>query len=84
MVWWCLCSALVVEKQPVMSSLPQRPLIVKTKVQFSVSVRCVFLQVTFQTLMKVWDGNKDGSPLRFLANLPNFKYLLKVKPAFDK
>lgn len=34
-----LCSALVVEKQPIMSNLPQRPLILKTKVQFSVSVR---------------------------------------------
>lgn len=44
---WCLCSALVVEKQPFMSSLPQRPLIVKTGVRFTVSVRCVFLQLTF-------------------------------------
>lgn len=42
--WWCVRSALVVEKQPVMSSLPQRPLIVKTGVRFTVSVRCVFLQ----------------------------------------
>lgn len=33
------CSALVVEKQPIMSSLPQRPLIVKTGVRFTVSVR---------------------------------------------
>ncbi|XP_031695063.1 signal transducer and activator of transcription 1-alpha/beta-like [Anarrhichthys ocellatus] len=54
-----LANALVVEKQPIMSSLPQRPLILKTGVRFSVTVR-------------------------FLANLPEFKYLLKVKPVFDK
>ncbi|XP_029315529.1 signal transducer and activator of transcription 1-alpha/beta-like [Cottoperca gobio] len=54
-----LTNALVVEKQPVMSSLPQRPLILKTRVRFTVRVR-------------------------FLANLPEFKYLLKVKPVFDK
>ncbi len=34
-----LCSALVVEKQPVMLSLPHRPLILKTGVRFSVTVR---------------------------------------------
>ncbi|TKS67565.1 Signal transducer and activator of transcription 4 [Collichthys lucidus] len=34
-----LANALVVEKQPIMSSLPQRPLILKTKVQFTVTVR---------------------------------------------
>ncbi|XP_044073402.1 signal transducer and activator of transcription 1-alpha/beta-like isoform X2 [Siniperca chuatsi] len=54
-----LANALVVEKQPVMSSLPQRPLILKTGVRFTVT-------------------------LRFLANLPEFKCLLKVKPVFDK
>uniref|UniRef100_H3DKH4 Signal transducer and activator of transcription n=1 Tax=Tetraodon nigroviridis TaxID=99883 RepID=H3DKH4_TETNG len=54
-----LRSALVVEKQPVMASLPQRPQIVKTGVRFTVSVR-------------------------FLANLPRFKYQLRVKPEFDK
>ncbi|KAI3356555.1 hypothetical protein L3Q82_017753 [Scortum barcoo] len=54
-----LSNALVVEKQPVMSSLPQRPLILKTGVRFTVT-------------------------LRFLANLPEFKCLLKVKPVFDK
>lgn len=54
-----LLNALVVEKQPIMSSLPQRPLILKTRVRFTVSVR-------------------------FLANLPEFKCLLKVKPVFDK
>ncbi|KAK5890800.1 hypothetical protein CesoFtcFv8_014286 [Champsocephalus esox] len=54
-----LANALVVEKQPIMLSLPQRPLILKTGVRFSVRVR-------------------------FLANLPEFKYLLKVKPVFDK
>ncbi|KAF7655819.1 hypothetical protein LDENG_00049430 [Lucifuga dentata] len=52
-------NALVVEKQPCMSSLSQRPLILKTHVQF---------------IMKV----------RFLANLPEFKCLLQVKPEFDK
>lgn len=35
-----VCSALVVEKQPVMTGWPQRPLILKTTVQFAVSVRC--------------------------------------------
>ncbi|XP_054471638.1 signal transducer and activator of transcription 1-alpha/beta-like [Anoplopoma fimbria] len=54
-----LANALVVEKQPFMSSLPQRPLILKTGVRFTVTVR-------------------------FLANLPEFKCLLKVKPVFDK
>ncbi|KAF3842771.1 hypothetical protein F7725_001620 [Dissostichus mawsoni] len=54
-----LANALVVEKQPIMLRLPQRPLILKTGVRFSVRVR-------------------------FLANLPEFKYLLKVKPVFDK
>eukprot|EP00066_Takifugu_rubripes_P001204 XP_003962244.1 PREDICTED: signal transducer and activator of transcription 1-alpha/beta-like [Takifugu rubripes] len=54
-----LQSALVVEKQPIMSKLAQRPLIVKTGVRFTVSVR-------------------------FLANLPKFKYQFKVKPVFDK
>ncbi|XP_035030376.1 signal transducer and activator of transcription 1-alpha/beta-like isoform X2 [Hippoglossus stenolepis] len=54
-----LANALVVEKQPVMSSTPQRPLIVKTGVRFSATVR-------------------------FLANLPEFKGLLKVKAVFDK
>ncbi|XP_068561187.1 signal transducer and activator of transcription 1-alpha/beta-like [Cebidichthys violaceus] len=54
-----LTNALVVEKQPIMSSLPQRPLILKTGVRFSVTVK-------------------------FLANLPEFKCLLKVKPVFDK
>ncbi|XP_042350459.1 signal transducer and activator of transcription 1-alpha/beta-like [Plectropomus leopardus] len=54
-----LSNALVVEKQPIMSSLPQRPLILKTGVRFTVTVR-------------------------FLANLPEFKCLLKVKPVFDK
>ncbi|KAI4805488.1 hypothetical protein KUCAC02_010100 [Chaenocephalus aceratus] len=54
-----LANALVVEKQPIMLSLPQRPLILKTGVRFSVRVR-------------------------FLANLPEFKCLLKVKPVFDK
>nr|XP_020488810.1 signal transducer and activator of transcription 1-alpha/beta-like isoform X1 [Labrus bergylta] len=34
-----LSNALVVEKQPVMASLPQRPLIIKTGVRFAVSVR---------------------------------------------
>ncbi|KAM6978449.1 signal transducer and activator of transcription 1b [Tautogolabrus adspersus] len=34
-----LSNALVVEHQPVMASLPQRPLIIKTGVRFSVSVR---------------------------------------------
>nr|WKF45145.1 signal transducer and activator of transcription 1-like protein [Epinephelus akaara] len=53
-----LQNALVVEKQPIMSSLPHRPLILKTRVRFTVSVR-------------------------FLANLPEFKCLLKVKPVFD-
>ncbi|XP_049449393.1 signal transducer and activator of transcription 1-alpha/beta-like isoform X2 [Epinephelus fuscoguttatus] len=53
-----LLNALVVEKQPIMSSLPHRPLILKTRVRFTVSVR-------------------------FLANLPEFKCLLKVKPVFD-
>lgn len=36
-VWHC--SALVVEKQPVMQKFPQRPLILKTGVQFSITVR---------------------------------------------
>ncbi|XP_040913732.1 signal transducer and activator of transcription 1-alpha/beta-like [Toxotes jaculatrix] len=54
-----LTNALVVEKQPVMSSIPQRPLILKTGVRFTAGVR-------------------------FLANLPEFKCLLKVKPVFDK
>ncbi|XP_038575494.1 signal transducer and activator of transcription 1-alpha/beta-like [Micropterus salmoides] len=54
-----LANALVVEIQPFMSSLPQRPLILKTGVRFTVT-------------------------LRFLANLPEFKCLLKVKPVFDK
>ncbi|XP_067373544.1 signal transducer and activator of transcription 1-alpha/beta-like isoform X2 [Channa argus] len=54
-----LANALVVEKQPVMSSLSQRPLILKTGVRFTATVR-------------------------FLANVPEFKDLLKVKPAFDK
>ncbi|XP_030283751.1 signal transducer and activator of transcription 1-alpha/beta-like [Sparus aurata] len=54
-----LSNALVVEKQPVMSSSPQRPLILKTGVRFTATVR-------------------------FLANLPQFKYLLSVKPVFDK
>nr|ARR97140.1 signal transducer and activator of transcription 1-like protein [Oplegnathus fasciatus] len=54
-----LANALVVEKQPVMSSLPHRPLVLKTGVRFTVTVR-------------------------FLANLPEFKCLLKVKPVFDK
>nr|XP_046259973.1 signal transducer and activator of transcription 1-alpha/beta-like isoform X2 [Scatophagus argus] len=52
-------NALVVEKQPIMASLPQRPLILKTGVRFMATVR-------------------------FLANLPEFKCLLKVKPVFDK
>ncbi|XP_068602075.1 signal transducer and activator of transcription 4 [Brachionichthys hirsutus] len=54
-----LANALVVEKQPTMSSQPQRPLILKTGAPFDVAVR-------------------------FLANLPTFKYLLSVKPVFDK
>ncbi|KAF0026016.1 hypothetical protein F2P81_020753 [Scophthalmus maximus] len=54
-----LANALVVEKQPVMPSIPQRPLILKTSVRFTAAVR-------------------------FLANLPEFKCLLKVKPVFDK
>ncbi|XP_022595920.1 signal transducer and activator of transcription 1-alpha/beta-like isoform X1 [Seriola dumerili] len=54
-----LSSALVVEIQPVMTNLPQRPLILKTGVRFTAAVR-------------------------FLANLPEFKCLLKVKPVFDK
>ncbi|GLD51502.1 signal transducer and activator of transcription 1-alpha/beta-like protein [Lates japonicus] len=54
-----LANALVVEKQPVMSSLPQRPLILKTGVRFTAAVR-------------------------FLANLPEFKCRLKVRPVFDK
>lgn len=36
-VWHC--SALVVEKQPVMQKFPPRPLILKTGVQFSITVR---------------------------------------------
>ncbi|XP_028249682.1 signal transducer and activator of transcription 1-alpha/beta-like isoform X2 [Parambassis ranga] len=52
-------NALVVEKQPVMHKSQHRPLILKTEVQFKVTVR-------------------------FLANLPEFKYQLKVKPIFDK
>lgn len=52
-------NALVVEKQPVMSSLTQRPLVLKTGVRFTVTVR-------------------------FLANLPELKCHLKVKPVFDK
>ncbi|KAM3607404.1 uncharacterized protein V6R79_007257 [Siganus canaliculatus] len=52
-----LSNALVVERQPVMSSLSQRPLILKTGVRFTATVR-------------------------FLANLPEFKCLLKVKPVF--
>ncbi|XP_078119247.1 signal transducer and activator of transcription 1-alpha/beta-like [Sander vitreus] len=54
-----LAHALVVEKQPIMSSLPHRPQVLKTGVRFTVAVR-------------------------FLANLPEFKCLLKVKPVFDK
>ncbi|KAK2839468.1 hypothetical protein Q5P01_013208 [Channa striata] len=54
-----LANALVVEKQPVMSSLHHRPLILKTRVRFTATVR-------------------------FLANVPEFKDLLKVKPVFDK
>ncbi|XP_018552164.1 signal transducer and activator of transcription 1-alpha/beta isoform X2 [Lates calcarifer] len=54
-----LANALVVDKQPIMSSLPQRPLILKTGVRFTAAVR-------------------------FLANLPEFKCQLKVKPVFDK
>ncbi|TDH07208.1 hypothetical protein EPR50_G00121170 [Perca flavescens] len=54
-----LADALVVEKQPIMSSLPHRPQVLKTGVRFTVAVR-------------------------FLANLPEFKCLLKVKPVFDK
>lgn len=54
-----LANALVVEKQPFMSNLPQRPLIIKTTVRFTMTVR-------------------------FLANIPEFKCLLKVKPVFDK
>ncbi|KAM7407848.1 hypothetical protein PAMA_003557 [Pampus argenteus] len=54
-----LVNALVVEKQPIMASLPHRPLVLKTKVRFTVTVR-------------------------FLANLPEFKCRLKVKPVFDK
>lgn len=38
--------------------------------------------------MRVLDQNKDAvfcfSVLRFLANLEKFKYLLRVKPEFDK
>lgn len=52
-------NALVVEKQPVMQKFPQRPLILKTGVQFSITVR-------------------------FLANIPEFKCMLRVKPVFDK
>ncbi|KAM3862162.1 signal transducer and activator of transcription 1-alpha/beta-like [Diretmus argenteus] len=52
-------NALVVEKQPCMSNLPQRPLILRTGVKFTVKIR-------------------------FLAKLPEFNWLLKVKPVFDK
>ncbi|XP_041857342.1 signal transducer and activator of transcription 1-like [Melanotaenia boesemani] len=54
-----LTNALVVEKQPVMHNFPYRPLILKTRGRFTMTVR-------------------------FLANLSDFKFLLKVKPVFDK
>ncbi|XP_028291700.1 signal transducer and activator of transcription 1-like isoform X2 [Gouania willdenowi] len=54
-----LSKALVVETQPTMHNFPHRPLILKTKARFKVT-------------------------LRFLACLPGFMGLLKVKPVFDK
>lgn len=82
-------SALVVEKQPVMTLWPQRPLLLKTTVRFAVSVRWGSTVLPFMWLVL----NRRAKPqcyckfdllLRFLANLPKFKWHLNVKPAFDK
>ncbi|XP_076012020.1 signal transducer and activator of transcription 1-alpha/beta-like [Genypterus blacodes] len=54
-----LANALVVEEQPCMLTPPQRPLMLKTGVRFTMKVR-------------------------FLANLPEFKGRIQVKPEFDK
>ncbi|XP_056145027.1 signal transducer and activator of transcription 1-alpha/beta-like isoform X2 [Lampris incognitus] len=69
-------NALVVEKQPCMKSLPQQPLIVKTKVAFSVKVRYLIKLKEFYSLLLVTpffdkdvnditiNGNNDCSKFR--------------------
>ncbi|XP_062313370.1 signal transducer and activator of transcription 4 isoform X2 [Osmerus eperlanus] len=63
-------SSLVVEKQPCMPTHPQKPLIIKTGVQFSTKVSISLFS--------------KCSVFRLLVKLPEVDYQLKMKTTFDK
>ncbi|XP_041663565.1 signal transducer and activator of transcription 1-alpha/beta-like [Cheilinus undulatus] len=72
-----LSNALVVEQQPVMASLPQRPLIIKTNVRFTVSVRFLanrteFIQKSLHKVTPVFD--KDVEEAKTLKGFRQFDF----------
>ncbi|XP_070694438.1 signal transducer and activator of transcription 4 [Pempheris klunzingeri] len=71
-----LTNALVVEKQPLMSSLPQRPLILKTRVRFTVTVRFLVnlpeVQKCLLTVKPVFD--KDVEEARTVKGFRCFDF----------
>ncbi|XP_014828981.1 PREDICTED: signal transducer and activator of transcription 1-like isoform X2 [Poecilia mexicana] len=70
-----LTSALVVEKQPVMQNLPQRPLILKTGVRFKVTVRFLVNLPAFKTLIKVKPVfDKDVEEVKTISGFRQFDF----------
>uniref|UniRef100_UPI0037E7FF48 signal transducer and activator of transcription 1-alpha/beta-like isoform X2 n=1 Tax=Semicossyphus pulcher TaxID=241346 RepID=UPI0037E7FF48 len=72
-----LSIALVVEKQPVMASLPQRPLVIKTGVRFTVTVRFLanpqeFVQKCLLKVQPVFD--KDVEEAKTVKGFRQFDF----------
>ncbi|XP_061649480.1 signal transducer and activator of transcription 4 [Phyllopteryx taeniolatus] len=81
-----LSNALVVEKQPVMSSMPsiQRPLILKTKSHFTVRLRFLVYLPEFQCLLKVKPlFDKDVAENNKMKGFRHFGFTLDMSKVID-
>ncbi|CAG11248.1 unnamed protein product, partial [Tetraodon nigroviridis] len=73
-------SSFVVETQPCMPTHLQKPLIIKTGVQFTTKVR----YLCFRPSLSLQRSSESASFSRLLVKLPEVDYQLKVKTTFDK
>lgn len=80
-----LKNALVVEKQPTMSTLPQRPLILKTTVRFTVSVRFLANLEKFKYRLRVKpEFDKDVEEASKIKGFRQFKISKDDSKALDE
>ncbi|XP_077393748.1 signal transducer and activator of transcription 4 [Festucalex cinctus] len=81
-----LCNALVVEKQPVMASMPsiQQPLVIKTKAHFTVRLRFLVNLPEFQCRLKVKAVfDKDVAEKNKMKGFRHFDFIVASNKVLD-